>query len=169
MKTELVEIVTTVLNEENLTYNYNEKSELFNFGLCIPSIISRIKYIIDVEDNAISVYGLSPIGAGCDDEQMTTEMAKYICHANYGLSNGSFEFDQRDGELRYKSYIDCTGNLPSKEMIKNSIYIIMAAYRRYAAGIVAILCAGATAQHAIELTETTKTEMADILDEEKDE
>lgn len=35
--------------------------------------------------------------------------------------------------------------------------------------LVEILCAGATAQHAIELTETTKTEMADILDEEKDE
>ena len=36
---------------------------------------------------------------------------------NYGLKNGCFELYFRDGEIRFRSFIDCEDVMPSTEVI----------------------------------------------------
>lgn len=104
------------------------------------------------------VYGICPIGADRDDEKMMAQMAEFICRANFGLKNGCFEFDFRDGEIRYKSFIDCDDVLPSTEVVKNSIHCTAAMYKRYAAGITSIIFAGSSAKEAIAMCEKSPDE-----------
>lgn len=104
---------------------------------------------MDVGDDKIIFYGFCPIGADRDVAEMMAQRAEFICRANYGLKNGSFELDFRDGEIRYKSFVDCDEVLPSTEVVKNSIYCINIMYKLYAQGIVDIIFAGCSAKDAI--------------------
>ena len=65
------------------------------------------------------------------------------------LTYGCFELDFRDGEIRFRSFIDCEDVMPSTEVIKNSIHCTAAMYKRYAPGIVDIIFSGCTGKEAI--------------------
>ena len=69
--------------------------------------------------------------------------------ANYGLRNGNFELDMRDGEIRYKVFVDCDGVIPSREVIKGSIIIPAMMFERYSPGILDVVFKGVSAAEAI--------------------
>ena len=58
-------------------------------------------------------------------------------------------FDFRDGEIRFRSYIDCENLLPSTTVVKNSIHCTAAMVKRYAPGILDIIFGGVKAKDAI--------------------
>lgn len=96
---------------------------------------------------------------------MMASMAEFVCRANYGLTNGSFELDMRDGEIRFKSFVDCEGTTPTAEMIRNSIHCPAAMFERYSAGIVVL--GNATVKEAIVKCEKSlPEEFRSILSEE---
>ncbi len=146
---EIAAVVKQFLDVGNWNYSFDENCGIFGFGLSIKSRIQEIKYLVVVKDDEIVFYGICPIGADRDDAEMMARMAEFLCRANYGLKNGSFEFDFCDGEIRYKSFVDCDGALPSAKVIKNSICCIGAMYERYAQGIVDIIFDGYSAKDAI--------------------
>ena len=88
-------------------------------------------------------------GVDREDSEMMAQMAEFICRANYGLKNGCFEMDWKDGEIRFKSYVDCKDLLPSTTVVKNSVHCTAAMVKRYAPGIVDIIFGGAKAKDAI--------------------
>ena len=147
---EIVAVVKQFLDADDWHYSFDENRGIFDFGLRIRSKIQKIKYIV--------FYGICPIGADRDDTEMMAQMSEFLCRANYGLKNGSFEFDFRDGEIRYKSFVDCDGVLPSTEVVKNSIYCIDVMYKRYAPGILDIIFAGCSAKDAIAKCEKSSEE-----------
>ena len=155
---EIATVVKQFLDGDDWHYSFDENRGIFDFGLRIRSKIQKIKYLVDVKDDEIVFYGICPIGADRDDAEMMAQMAEFLCRANYGLKNGSFEFDFRDGEIRYKSFVDCDGVLLSTEVVKNSIYCIDAMYKRYAPGIVDIIFAGRSAKDAIAKCEKSPEE-----------
>lgn len=155
---ELVAVVKQFLDADDWNYSFDENRGVFDFGLRVRSKIQSIKYRVHVRNKGITFYGICPIGADRDDAEMMAQMAEFLCRANYGLSNGSFEFDFRDGEIRYKSYVDCDGVLPSTEVVRNSIYCIATMYERYAPGIVGIIFAGCSAKDAIAKCERASEE-----------
>lgn len=155
---EIATVVKQFLDADDWHYSFDENRGIFDFGLRIRSKIQKIKYLVDVKDDEIVFYGICPIGADRDDTEMMAQMAEFLCRANYGLKNGSFEFDFRDGEIRYKSFVDCDGVLPSTEVVKNSIYCIDVMYKRYAPGIVDIIFAGCSAKDAIAKCEKSPEE-----------
>jgi hypothetical protein len=155
---EITAVVKQFLDGEDWHYSFDENRGILDFGLRNRSKIQKIKYLVDVKDDEIIFYGICPIGADRDDAEMMAQMAEFLCRANYGLKNGSFEFDFRDGEIRYKSFVDCDGVLPSTEVVKNSIYCIDAMYKRYAPGIVDIIFAGCSAKDAIAKCEKSPEE-----------
>lgn len=155
---EIAAVVKQFLDGDDWHYSFDENRGIFDFGLRIRSKIQKIKYLVDVKDDEIVFYGICPIGADRDDAEMMAQMAEFLCRANYGLKNGSFEFDFRDGEIRYKSFVDCDGVLPSTEVVKNSIYCIDAMYKRYAPGIMDIIFAGCSAKDAIAKCEKSPEE-----------
>lgn len=155
---EIANVVKQFLTDDDWHYSFDEECGIFDFGLRVRSKIQKIKYIIDVKEDDMVVYGICPIGADCNDEKMMAQIAEFICRANFDLKNGCFEFDFRDGEIRYKSFIDCDEVLPSTEVVKNSIYCIAAMYKRYAAGITSIIFAGSFAKEAIAMCEKSPDE-----------
>ena len=155
---EIANVVKQFLNDDGWHYSFDEDRGIFDFSLSVRSKIQKIKYLIVVKEDEMIVYGICPIGADCDDEKMMAQMAEFICRANYGLKNGNFEIDLRDGEIRYKSFIDCDEALPSTEVVKNSIHCTASMYKRYATGIISIIIAGSSAKEAIAMCEKSLDE-----------
>lgn len=148
---DLVNLVKKFLVDDDWHFSFDENTGVFDFGLRVKSKIQKINYIVDVHEDEIVVYGMCPIGADHTDSNMMVQMAEFLCRANYGLKNGCFELDFRDGEIRFRSFIDCEDVMPSTEVIKNSIHCTATAamYKRYAPGIVDIIFSGCTAKEAI--------------------
>ena len=146
---ELVNIVKKFLVDDEWHFSFNENTGVFDFGLRVRSKIQKINYVVDVHEDEIVVYGMCPIGADHTDSNMMAQMAEFVCRANYGLKNGCFELDFRDGEIRYRSFIDCEEVMPSTEVIKNSIHCTAAMFKHYAPGIVEIIFSGCLAKEAI--------------------
>lgn len=163
---DLVNAVKKFLEEDDWNYTFDEDMGVFDFGLRIKSKIQKIRYLIDTQEDAIILYGMCPISADCEDSEMMSRMAEFFCRVNYGLKNGCFEFDFKDGEIRFKSYIDCDEYIPSTKVIGNSIYCISRLFKRYASGITDIIFAGRSAEEAVEECEKeSEAELRSIVRE----
>lgn len=146
---ELVNLVKKFLVDNDWHFSFDENTRVFDFGLRVKSKIQKINYIVDVHKDEIVVYGMCPFGADHTDSNMMAQMAEFLCRANYRLKNGCFELDFRDGEISFRSFIDCEDVMPSTGVIKKSIHCTAAMYKRYAPGIVDIIFSGCSAKEAI--------------------
>lgn len=151
--TEIMNAVDTFLTIDDWHHSFNEAKGLFRFGLALKGKMKHLDYVADIQEEELMIYAYTPIAADCDDEELMNRMARFICRANYGLKNGAFELDMRDGEIRYKSYIDCENQIPSQAAIRNSIYATAVTFERYAPGILAINFADADDEEAIQMCE----------------
>lgn len=163
----IANVINSFLTEDDWHFSFDDKRGLFRFGLNLKGRIKKVSYIIDVKDDEYVVYAISPLGADDDNEKVMATMADFLCRANYGLKNGNFELDMRDGEIRYKCFVDCEGITPTSEMVRNSIHCPAAMFDRYGAGIVDIIFGNATAKEAIAKCEKSPAEeLRAILGEE---
>lgn len=151
------------LDEDDWHYSFDREKGLFRFGLNIKGKLTSIQYLVIVNENDYNVYATSPLSADQDDGEQMKEMAEFVCRANYGLRNGNFELDFRDGELRYKCYVNCDGVLPSMEMVRSSIHCPAAMFTRYGEGIVQILFGGVNAVEAVNLCEGDSSSLLEML------
>ena len=105
-------------------------------GVSMPCRLQSVRLYIDVKEDAYLVYTISPISGNQDT---MPELMRYITRANYALINGNFELDVRDGEVRYKTYVNCDSLAAlSLEIIRDSIYVPCAMMKKYGDGIAAI-------------------------------
>ena len=155
---ELANVVKNFLEEDDWNYSFDANTGVFDFSLRSKSKIKKINFAIDVQDDEIIVYGISPVGADFDNPEMMARMAEFICRANYGLKNGCFEIDFSDGEVRFRSFIDCDGFVPNTKVVQNSVHCTAAMFRRYAPGIIDIIFADKSAKEAIEMCEKSPEE-----------
>ena len=163
----IANVINSFLTEDDWHFSFDDKHGLFRFGLNLKGRIKKVSYIIDVKDDEYVVYAISPLGADDDNEKVMATMADFLCRANYGLKNGNFELEMRDGEIRYKCFVDCEGITPTSEMVRNSIHCPAAMFDRYGAGIVDIIFGNATAKEAIAKCEKSPAEeLRAILGEE---
>lgn len=168
---DIANAISRFLTEDDWHFLFDEQRGMFKFGLSLKSRMKTINYLIDVKDDEYVVYAVSPIGADRKDEKMMASMADFFCRANYGLKNGNFELDMRDGEIRYKSYVDCEGITPTTDIVRNSIHCPGAMFNQYGDGIVDIIFGGASAKDAIAKCEKSPEEqLRDLIggDEELD-
>lgn len=149
----IAETIEDFLKQDDWHFSFDDQRGIFKFGLCIHSRLKKINYIVHVKQDEYLVYAISPIGADEDDKEMIASMAEFVCRANYALKNGNFELDVRDGELRFKTYVDCDCCIPSNEVIRNSIYIPASMFERYGTGILDIIYDHSCAQDAVDRCE----------------
>ena len=165
----IADAINSFLTEDDWHFSFDDQCGLFKFSLNLKGRIKKVSYIVDVKDDEYVVYAISPLGADEDDEKMMAIMAEFICRANYGLKNGNFELDMRDGEIRYKSFVDCEGLTPTTEMVRNSIHCPAAMFDRYGDGIVDIIFGNSTAKEAVAKCEKSpEEELRALLGEEFD-
>ena len=105
-------LIKEFLSMDDWHYSFDDRNGTFQFGLNISTRIKNIKYLVDVDEDSFIVYAYCPIGVDTDNTEIMHRMSDFVCRANYGLKNGNFELDMRDGEIRYKCYADCENTLP---------------------------------------------------------
>lgn len=128
---------------------FDEDDGCFGFVMHLPGQISFIHYIIQVHEDDYTVVALCPISAGKKDPTVLANLAEFVCRANYGLKNGNFELDFRDGELRYKCFVDCDDQVPSQSIVRDSIGVPAAMMKRYCAGILNVIFKGMDPEEAV--------------------
>lgn len=151
--------IDSFLRNDKWHFSFDESKGLFRFGLAIKGKMKSLDYVIDVKKDEFITYAIAPLSPDEDDSRMMARMCEFITRANYGLKNGCFEMDFEDGELRYRSFVDCEHQMPSQEVIKNSIYATASTFSRYAPGILDILFTDAIAKDAVAKCEGGLAEM----------
>lgn len=133
---QLVDAIRDWLDGDDWNYEYVAEHHIFKMGVSLKSKLKNGRIYVDVKEEAYIVYVVSPIGGDKDD---LGELMKYLTMANYCMTNGNFELDVKDGEVRFKAYVNCKGldNLP-KEIIQDSILVGCYTIDRYGNGIAAI-------------------------------
>ena len=149
----IAEAINKFLVDDDWKFDYDSDKKRFNFTMTIEGKLQRLRYYIYVREDCYTVYAIAPLNADKDDPQALAKMAEFLHRANYGLRNGNFEIDFSDGEIRYKSFVNCDGVLPSNEIINDSIIIPSMMFERYAPGILDMMFGTSTPKDAIEKCE----------------
>ena len=160
---QIVQFIDHFLQEDQWAYTFDARRNVFHFWISLSSVIKSFHYIISVRDNSVMVYGVCPIGPDSKNAEQMRLMSEFLCRANFGLRNGAFELDFHDGEICYKSYIDCQDSPLSKNVLRDSITCIYLILKRYLPGIIAILLNQDTPQQAIEKCETSNDFFRELL------
>ena len=150
---EITSAIRNFLVDDDWKFQFDEKDGIFRFGMSIGGKMKSVACRVLIRDDSYTSYAVSPINADPDDAEMMKNVAEFVCRANYGIKNGNFELDMRDGELRYKVHVDCSGGIPALSVIKNSVYVPSVAMERYAPGFLDIIFAGKSAAEAIKKCE----------------
>lgn len=150
---EIVDAVKSFLDGDAWHYRFDSDAGVFHFGVNLHGKMKNVQYLVGINERDYVVYAISPLSADQDDADQMRKMSEFVCRANYGLRDGNFELDFRDGELRYKCFMNCNGVIPNKNMIGSSIHCPAAMFDRYGKGIVQILFNDMSAEDAIELCE----------------
>ena len=158
----IAEAVKDYLTEDDWHFEFDEDDGQIDLGLSLKGRIRKIRMVISIHESDYNVIAISPLSADKDQPEEMQKMMEFICRANYGLRDGNFEFDCRDGEIRYKCYVPCNGSAPERKIIARSIHCPAAMFMRYGEGIVQILFNNLSAAEAVALCEE---DMTPILDE----
>ena len=132
---EIARAVDAFLTADDWRYSFNEEAGIFRFGMQYDGKLQKVDFLICIRDEFFVVYACPPLTA----KDCLPEMAEFIARANYGLQNGCFELDFEDGEIRFRTFVDCDGQLPAESVIRNSVYTAVTMMRRYGDGIAAVL------------------------------
>ena len=146
---DIVDEIRGFLIDDDWKFDFDDEKGIFRFGVNISGKMKHVNYFVPVRDDSYTVYAISPINGDVDDQQVMNGLAEVTCRANYGLRNGNFELDMRDGEVRYKIFVDCDGQLPSREIVRGSIVIPAMMFERYSPGILDVIFKGMSAADAI--------------------
>ncbi len=146
---DIVDCIREFLVDDDWNFDFDEERGIFRFGVNLDSKLKNVRYFVPVREDGYTVYAISPINADNDDKDVMREMNEFINRANYGLRNGNFEIDVRDGEIRYKVFVDCDNQLPSREVVRGSIVIPSVMFERYSPGLLDVMFKGSTAEEAI--------------------
>lgn len=156
---EIAQSIKKYLEEINMhRVAFDDKRGEFSFSMNIGKGLSFINVVIQVHEDDYSVLAICPVHPATEDCETMALIAEFVCRANYGLKNGCFEMDFRDGELRYKSFIDCDDQFPSQALIRNSIGCPVSMMKRYAPGILDVLFKSIDAETAVQECEKDQTE-----------
>ena len=150
---EIANAVRDFLDNDDWHYSFDNENGLFRFGVTLPGKMRNLQYVVDINERDYNVYAMSPVSADQEEPETMRQMAEFVCRANYGLRDGNFELDFRDGDLRYKCYMNCNGSMPSREMVETTIKCPATMFERYSKGILQILFNDMSAADAIDLCE----------------
>lgn len=138
---EMADKVMDYMDENEYRYNYieDEKNPRIETGFSVKNKLASIKEVIVFSETGFGVYTYSPMKA---DEETRLAVAEYVTRANYGLLNGNFELDMRDGEVRYKMYTlvnDTDISAISKSVIEAAVELPLSMMNRYGNGLATIM------------------------------
>ena len=143
-------------------YDFNEETHLLRTSFDLDCKLAETRLRADVcsaentndgEAECTYIMVLANVGVKADPDCML-QVAEYFTRANFGLRNGNFELDFHDGEIRYKTFIDCHDLIPSEEVLRKAIIIPVSMFDRYGNGLLSVIMGIKTPEEAIEEAES---------------
>lgn len=144
----IADAITTYLNSLEYTFDYDTENHRFTYSMSLDSTIRECDVSIFVQEDGFNVYAYSPIGPRRDDEKTLAEVAGFITRVNYTLNLGNFEMDYSDGELRYKTAVQCFDSIPTQKEIEWLVDIPALMIEKYGDGLAKIILMGVDAAEA---------------------
>ncbi len=154
-KDDIIFAVKDYMDNDDWHYDFNEEKSSLSAGMNIRCKLKSIRYYMyAAEDSTLIVLAVSPISADMGDETVCSNVMEYLTRANYGLRHGNFEFDLRDGEIRYKMSLPLNefDELPPQAM-ERMISIPALMFERYGNGLAALLMGFSDVKTEIEKAE----------------
>ena len=152
-KDEMLDFAAAALDAKNFTYNRNEEKGYIDFKVTLSTCkkMGAVRVIILPNDsNAIATYAVCPQNA---DESERAAVMEYITRANYGLRIGNFEMDVRDGEIRYKTYLQMQSGVPPMKSVDRYITLSYLMLEKYGNGLLSVMFGVSTPEEAVKAAE----------------
>ena len=152
-KAELLDIAAAALDAKGFTYNRNEEKEYIDFKVTLSTCkkMGAVRVVvIPNTSNAIAFYAVCPQNA---DESERAAIMEYITRANYGLRIGNFELDVRDGEIRYKTYLQMQSDVPPTKTVDRYISLSYLMLEKYGNGLLSVMFGVSTPEEAVKAAE----------------
>jgi len=154
---QIVDALRDWLDSDDWHYEYDAENHFIKTGVTLDCKLRNARVFIFIREGGSYIVNIvSPISG---DPKNMDELVKYVAMANFGLANGNFDVDVRDGEVRYKTYVNCKGleMLPG-EIIKDSICAGWFIMDRYGDGIAALAMGFSDAETEIKKAEESNEE-----------
>ena len=137
------------LDADDWHYDWLEDKGFFKMSIESKTKFGHFDIFINVKSDGYSVNTIFPLNVS---EDARHSVAEFITRANYGFFLGNFEMDFNDGDIRFKcssSTGNDDSNLPSYDLIKESIYVCVFTCEKYGDGLAAVMFGMDTPENAI--------------------
>lgn len=154
----IVNRIELFLDENEWKYSFDADAGVFRLGIHISEgcMLDSVSVLLAVKDTSICTYALFPIQAPFQDSEIMEKLSEFICRSNFNLKQGCLEMDYRDGELRYRCFIDCECTIPSDEVLANSIFCSTAMLENFSYGLIGIIFRNMSAFEAVKTCELVR-------------
>lgn len=126
-----LEVYDSIINMlDNCDWKYDKDEEDLLVRLSIGGEGLEMKFLILVKPKNDVVTYISPLPFKVP-ENKRNEVAVAVCVANYGLVSGGFDFDIRDGEIRYRITQSYLKSSLSEELLEKCLLTEAATVRSY--------------------------------------
>lgn len=117
-------------------YDYNEAESYFQTGVNMNGPLGSLTIHIYVNETNYVVYATL-----CNHVEpcYCAQVAEYLHRANYGLLNGNFEMDYRDGEIRYKTFVNFEEDTISAKAMRASIVMPVLMFEKYGKNLLKLM------------------------------
>lgn len=140
-------LVTEYLDEKGFTYTTFPEQNRISHTVWGRQTLYRSEIRINQNGTLFLAYIYFPIAVR--DEKFRASANELLTRANYGLNVGGFEYDVRDGEIRYK-VTQAIGDFPlEKQIVSRILRTAVNTADRYFPALVQHLYAGITPEDAV--------------------
>lgn len=130
----LFQRVIEYLNSQNWKYTIKgNDNDIVEMNMGLKCRMNSCRMVATASDTEIQAFAFCPIKATPD---CYANVVEFITRANYGLKMGKFEFDYRDGEVRYQSCLSCREGIPSLKDVEFTVDVTMLMLQRYGDGLI---------------------------------
>ncbi len=158
--------IREVLREERFSFLCDETKGIFSFSANSSDKVKYVDLLVKVGETSYVVYALSPIKVDLKDSKIFASMTEFICRVNSCYENGCMDMDMVDGQVKFKVFVDCDGQIPVKSIVRNSIYNAICMFDCFGSGVSDVIHEGLTAEAAVEkCVKDTVSELCAILAE----
>ena len=125
------------VKSQNWKYTIKGDSQkILELQMGIKGKMNNCRVVIAAGEKEIQTYAFVPLKAS---EENYAAVVEFITRANYNLKHGSFEFDYRDGEVRYHTCLSCAEGVPSLKDVELNVDIPILMLQRYGDALLKVL------------------------------
>lgn len=122
------ETVCRALDAKDWKYKRHDEDLVVSCGARGDDLAIDLLIMVDPKVQVISVISPMPFKI---NEDKRVEAALAVCMANYGLINGSFDYDISDGEIRFRLVSSFRESILGEELINYMVLVAASTIDKY--------------------------------------